>query len=78
MVDNPYNAEDTRESLLKNAINIKFERDICTTPITNEFRQQKDKGSVNPAKLHRDLFAELFLIDPTTKMISKNGEIFIQ
>ena len=38
MVDNPYHGEDTRERLLNNAINIKFERDRYTTPITIEFR----------------------------------------
>ena len=43
MVDNPYNGEDTRKCLLNNAINIKFERDRYTTPITIEFRQQQDK-----------------------------------
>ena len=76
MVDNPYNGADTRERLLNNAINIKFERDRYTTPITIEFRQKQDKGSINPAKLHRDLFAEMLLIDTTTKMISNNGTIF--
>ena len=76
MVDNPYNGADTRERLLNNAINIKFERDRYTTPITIEFRQKQDKGSINPAKLHRDLFAEILLIDTTTKIISNNGTIF--
>lgn len=53
-----------------------FERDKYTTPITIKFRRQKDKGSTNPAKFHRDLFAEILLIDPTTKIISNNGKIF--
>ena len=76
MVDNPYKGEDTRERLLNNVINIKFERDRYTTPITIEFRQQKDNGSINPAKLHRDLFTEMLLIDTTAKMISNNGMTF--
>ena len=76
MVDNSYNAETTRESLLNNTINIKFERNRYTTPITIEFRQQKDKGFVNPAKLHRDVFAEMLLIDSTTKIIINNGDTF--
>ena len=76
MVDNLYNGEDTRECLLNNAINIKFERDRYTTPITIEFRQQQDKKSIDPAKLHSDLFAEMMLINATTKMISNNGTIF--
>ena len=76
MVDNPYNGADTIERLLNNTINIKFERDRYTKPITIEFRQQQDKGSINLAKLHRDLFAEMLLIDTTAKMISKNGTIF--
>ena len=76
MVDNPYNGTDTRKRLLNNVINIKFECDRYTTPITIEFRQKQDKGYINPAKLHRDLFAEMLLIDTTTKMISNNGTIF--
>ena len=76
MVDNSNNAETTRERLLNNTINSKIERDRYTTPITIEFRQQKDKGFVNPAKLHRDVFAELLLIDSTTKMIINNGDTF--
>ena len=76
MADNPYHGEDTRERLLNNAVNIKFERDRYTTPITIEFRQQKDNGSINPAKLHRALFAEMLLIDSTTKVISNNGMTF--
>ena len=76
MVDNPYNSADTRERLLDNAINIKFDRNRYTASITIEFRQQQDKGSINPAKLHSDLFAEMLLIDTTTNMISNNGTIF--
>ena len=76
MIDNPYHVEDTRERLLNNKINIKFERDRYTTPITIEFRQQQDKRFINPAKLHRDLFAKTLLIDVTTKMISNNGTTF--
>ena len=76
MVDNPYNVEDIRERLLNNVISIKFERDRYTTPITIEFCQQQDKESINPAKLNRDLFAEILLIDATTKIISNNGTIF--
>ena len=78
MIDNSYNVEDTRESLLNNTINITFECDRYTTPITIEFRQQKDKGFINPMKLHRDLFAEMLLIESTTKTISNNGEIITQ
>ena len=62
MVDNPYNVEDIRERLLNNVISIKFERDRYTTPITIEFFQQQEKESINPAKLNRDLFAEILLI----------------
>ena len=76
MVDNPYNVEDTRECLFNNEINIKFKRDRYTTHITMEFHQQQDKGSIDPAKLRRDLFAEMILIDATTKMFSNNGTIF--
>ena len=54
MVDNPYNVEDTRERFLNNEINIKFEPDIYTPPITIDIHQQQDKGSINPVKLHRD------------------------
>ena len=71
MVDNPYNGGNIRKRLLNNVITIKFEHDRYTTPVTIEFRQQQDKGSIDPAKIHRDLFAEILLINTTTKMISK-------
>ena len=77
MVDNSYNVEDTRDHLLNNFINITFDREKYTAPITIKARQQKNKGPNNPAILQRDLFAKILLIDLTTKMISNNGEIFI-
>ena len=67
----------TRERLFNNSINIKFERDRYTIPITIKFRQQKDNGSINAAKIHRDVFAEMLLIDSTTKIITNNGDTFI-
>ena len=41
MVDNPY-AANNRERLLNHAVNITYERDRYTTPITLEFRQKSD------------------------------------
>ena len=75
MVDNPYAAEDNRERLLNHAVNITYERDRYTTPITLEFRQKSDQTSITPAKLHRGLFAEMLMIDPTTKMITNDGKV---
>ena len=75
MVDNPY-AADNRERLLNHAVNITYERDRYTTPITLEFRQKSDQTSITPAKLHRELFAEMLMIDPTTKMITNDGKVY--
>ena len=48
MVDNPY-AADNRERLLNHAVNITYERDRYTAPITIEFRQKSDQTSITPA-----------------------------
>ena len=48
MVDNPYAADD-HERLLNHAVNITYERDRCTTPITIKFRQKSDQTSITPA-----------------------------
>lgn len=71
-----YHEECQSEHLPSYAINIKSERNMYTTLITIEFRQQKEKESLNPAQLHRDVFTEILLIDPTTKIVTNNVTIF--
>ena len=75
MVDNPYTA-DNRERLLNHAVNITYERDRYTTQITLEFRQKSDQTSITPFKLHRELFVDMLMIDPTTKMINNDGKVY--
>ena len=76
MVDNPHAAADNRERLLNHAVNITYKRDIYTTPITLEFLQKSDQTSITPAKIHREVFAEMLMIDPTTKMITNDGKVY--
>ena len=75
MVDNPYAATNC-ERLLNHAVNITYERDRYTAPITIEFRQKSDQTSITLAKLHRELFTEMLMIDPTTKMITNDGRVY--
>ena len=75
MVDNPYGA-DNCERLLNHAVNITYERDIYTTPITLAFRQKSDQTSITPAKLHRELCVEMLIINPTTKLITNDGKVY--
>ena len=75
IVKNPY-AADNREYLLNHAVNIIYERDRYTTPIIIEFRQKSDHTSITPAKLHRELFTEMLMIDPITKMITNDGKVY--
>ena len=76
MIDNPYNKEDKREHILNQTINIKFERNRYTTPIAIEFRQKKDLNTITLAKLHRDIFTEILIIDSTAKMITNYGKTY--
>ena len=62
--------------MINNCINITFNRKRHTTPSTIEFCQKRDQDSIIPAKLHRDLFAEMLLTDPTTKMINTDWNVF--
>ena len=41
-----------------------------------EFRQKSDQTSITPAKLHRELFAEMIIIDPATKMITNDVKVY--
>ena len=75
MVDNAY-AANNREHILNHSVNITYERDRYTTPITIEFRQKSNQTSNTPAKLHRELFAEMLMIEPTTKMITNDGKVY--
>ena len=74
MVDSPY-AVDDHERLLNHAVNITHERGRYTTSTTIEFHQKSDQTSITPAKLRRELFAEMLMIDPTTKMITNDGKV---
>ena len=75
MVDNPYAADDHKR-LLNHAVNITHERGRYTTSTTIEFHQKSDQTSITPAKLRRELFAEMLMIDPTTKMIANDGKVY--
>ena len=75
MVDNPYTA-DNRERLLNHVVNITYERDRYTTQITLESRQKSDQTSITPFKLHQELFVDMLMIDPTTKMITNDGKVY--
>ena len=74
-VDNSYTV-DNRERLLNHAVNITFECDRFTTSITIAFRQKSDQISITLAKLQRELFAEILMIYPTTKMITNDGKVY--
>ena len=64
------------DRLLNHAVNITYKHDRYNTPITLEFRKKSDQTSITLAKLHRGLFAEMLMIDPTTKMITNDGKVY--
>ena len=75
MVDNPY-AADNLKRLLNHVVNTTYERDRYTTPIPLELRQKSDQTSITWAKLHRELFVEMIMLDPIAKMIINDGKVY--
>ena len=62
--------------MINNGVNITFDRNMHTTPITIQFRQKRDQYSIIPAKLHRNVYAKMLLINPTTNIINNDGKVF--
>lgn len=65
-----------RERIIENLMNFKFEKNRYTTPITMEFRIKKQDHTVNPFYCYREIFMEIRIIDPTTKLISNKVTVF--
>ena len=65
-----------RERIIENFMNIKFEEDRYTTPITMEFRIKNQDHTVNPFYFYREIFMEIRIIDPTTKLISNKVTVY--
>lgn len=62
--------------MINNGVNITFDRNMHTTPITIEFRQKQDQYSIIPAKLHRSVYIKMLLINSTTKIINNDEKMF--
>ena len=60
--------------MINSSINTMFDR--YTTSNTIEFRQKRDKDCIIPAKLHHDVYPDILLIDPTTKLLTTIGNCF--
>ena len=75
--DDFYSNENNCGRMINNGVNITYGRDRYTTPITIEFYQKCDQHSIIFAKLHRDVYAKMLLVDPVTKIITNEGKVFI-
>ena len=65
-----------RERIIENFMNIKFEENRYTTPITMEFRIKNQDHTVNPFYFYCEIFMEIRIINPTTKLISNKVTVF--
>ena len=75
--DDFYSNENNRGRMINNGVNIMYGRDRYSTPITIEFHQKCDQHSIIFAKLHRDVYAKMLLVDPIIKMITNEGKVLI-